>query len=449
MDVLLVEAGSGRGDQAASVTHWMASAHPPLGLTYIGTYLRKNGYSVRGVDLHGVDTFSDLEEALAAKPLVVGIGFVTEAYHYAKAAINLVRERQPSAIVVLGGPHASFRTEATLSELAPDAIVPWEGELVMVDLVRAAFSGRPIADVPGVKTAENTLLSGRRIDNLDDLLRPDRTVFNLSKYTFAKPPKASGIFLLHAVRGCPMSCKFCVAAAKRRFLPLRMRSNESLLSEIEEMQKEHGAKGFLISDELFVINEKQVREFCRGLHTLPKLEWSCEIRVDRIARDTLAEMAAAGCTHVQIGVESGDDATLRSIGKMTRVEQILRVARWCKDLGIGVVGGMIFGLHVDTHQTIVDKFKLAAELTDLGVHLGCSFATPYPGTSYYEERESLGIHIESTDWGGFRFENCVISTNHLSQSALTEYAQGFSKFVRQRRDLQAVSVAIRSLQTLG
>ncbi len=449
MDVLLVEAGSGQCGQGVSATHRLAAVHPPLGLTYIGTYLRRNGYSVRGVDLHGVDTFADLEDALAAKPLVVGIGFVTEAYHYAKAAIDLVRDRQPRAIVVLGGPHASFRTEATLSELAPDAIVPWEGELVMVDLVRAAFSGRPIAHVPGVKTAENTLLPGRRIADLDDLLPPDRTVFNLTKYTFAKSPGASGIFLLHAVRGCPMSCKFCVAAAKRRFQQLRMRSNKSLLSEIEQMQKEYGAKGFVISDELFVINEQQVREFCRGLRALPKLEWSCEVRVDRITRDTLVEMAAAGCTYVQIGIESGDDATLKSIGKMIRVEQILRVARWCRDLGIGVVGGMIFGLHVDTHQTIVDKFKLAAELTDLGVHLGCSFATPYPGTAYFEERESLGIHIESPDWGGFRFENCVISTNNLSQSALTEYAQGFSRFLRQRRELHAVSAAIQSMRTLG
>ncbi|EOY5685659.1 cobalamin-dependent protein [Vibrio cholerae] len=138
IDTLLIEAGAGNGLEEQNTNgSWLATIHPPLGLTYIGTFLRQAGFTVSGIDLHGVDTYFDLKKALRLNPRVIGISFPTEGYKYAKEIIEIVRRESSDSFIVLGGAHASFQIEETLLDMQPDAIIPWEGELVMVDLVKA------------------------------------------------------------------------------------------------------------------------------------------------------------------------------------------------------------------------------------------------------------------------------------------------------------------------
>ncbi|EGR0627780.1 B12-binding domain-containing radical SAM protein [Vibrio cholerae] len=447
IDTLLIEAGAGNGLEEQNTNgSWLATIHPPLGLTYIGTFLRQAGFTVSGIDLHGVDTYFDLKKALRLNPRVIGISFPTEGYKYAKEIIEIVRRESSDSFIVLGGAHASFQIEETLLDMQPDAIIPWEGELVMVDLVKAIKKGDSVDLIAGIKTHTNTYRKGKFIADLDQLPIADRSVFNDYKYAFCDSKRRDRVFLLHAVRGCPMNCKFCVASAKRRHLPLRTRSNSSLISEILWMKKRYNISGFFISDELFVLNQLKVVDFCNQLEMLGKMPWGCEIRVDRITENTLKCMAKSGCRHVQIGIEAGDNNSLKEIGKNTRVEQVLRVAQWCKNLGIRVVGGMVLGLPIDSYESMQQKILFAKKLTDLDVFVGCSFLTPFPGTEYYSKRESFGINIENDDWSEFRFDNCVISTNQFAHRELIEYWNEFNKFLIQRRNINSLLKAIEQLQ---
>ena len=80
---------------------------PSLGIGYIAAVLEKNGYSVaiidKSISAHEADCLVD--EILAHKPDVVGFYCFSENFKTIIEVLRIVKDRSPSTVTMIGGPH--------------------------------------------------------------------------------------------------------------------------------------------------------------------------------------------------------------------------------------------------------------------------------------------------------------------------------------------------------
>ena len=101
----------------------------PLGVAYIAALLKRNGHEVRIKDFDA-ERFSksavfDLVDEF--RPDLAGISFRTPSFASAKTICSILKERQASLPVVLGGPHATAFPRETLCSFEADMVVRGEG----------------------------------------------------------------------------------------------------------------------------------------------------------------------------------------------------------------------------------------------------------------------------------------------------------------------------------
>lgn len=429
MRILLVQAGTGaeKRDESVEKASFQTIINPPLGLCYIGTYLKKENHTVKGIDLYVVDTFKELIDELNKSPGVVGISFTTEYYENARRVVDACREYSPNSFIVCGGYHASFKAKETIEDLGIDAVIPFDAEYVMLDLVKAIENGLDVNDVAGVVTKTNKYLMGRYPKDINNLLIPDREIFNFDKYLAILKTYGNRFFTITGTRGCPHNCIFCVAAQVRKHRPVRLRSVESIIAEIEFMYNKYKLKKFLITDELFIQDKKRVVKFCSKLKDVGQFRWRCEARANRLSGDLIQELAAAGCTGIQIGIESGSDEVLKDIKKGITVEQIIKAAEWAAAYGVTMYGILIFGLPTDTSETLKKTSELYRRLTEMGIWVFHSFLTPFPGTEIGDDLEKYEIKVHSNRWADYNFGNCNVSTKNLSKENIVKTVDDLHK----------------------
>ena len=111
---------------------------PPLGLTYIAAVCEAAGAEVRILDyiVRGYSEAKIKAELKAFGPDVVGTNSVTMNFKRAAGILRTVKQADPGVITLMGGPHVSFDSEATLT-LYPeiDIIIKGEGEATLAELL--------------------------------------------------------------------------------------------------------------------------------------------------------------------------------------------------------------------------------------------------------------------------------------------------------------------------
>ena len=134
----------------------------------------------------------------------------------------------------------------------------------------------------------------------------------------------------------------------------------------------------------------------RGLNK--KITWSCSMRVSNASQELLRNMKKAGCYYIFFGLESADDAVLKTIRKGITVKQIRDAVKWSKEAGIIPVGAFIIGLPGDTEEHVYKDIKLAEELDLYSVTF--PIAVPFPGTELREmaTQGKYGMKIISDNW---------------------------------------------------
>lgn len=130
----------------ASYYHRLGLKYPPLGVGYIAGALQKEGYTVRVIDLN-VDSikinnipYQDFD--------IVGISTDTTRYPIALSIARYAKAK--GCKVVIGGPHTTFLDRETLETGFIDYVVRGEGELIILDLVRALEGKKDIREVKGI-----------------------------------------------------------------------------------------------------------------------------------------------------------------------------------------------------------------------------------------------------------------------------------------------------------
>lgn len=351
---------------------------PNLGLLYLSAYLKKNGYNKVGlIDLNGSNT---LPGAIDAD--IVGLYSTTpqfpQALRLARKLRNINRAKDP--LYVIGGPHVSGKPEDAFKDF--DIIVAGEGERALLDIVRKKELNYPLKEKVVRYAYEK---------DIDKFPFPDRELIDIKSYKFFIDSKLTTTLITS--RGCPYNCKFCANNVWSKML--RMRSSENIFEEVRMLKNKYNYESFMFFDDTMTVDRKRMQEICNLLKNL-NIIYRCFIRSDTVDRRILNLMYESGCIEVGMGIESGSQRILDTVSKGTRVEENMRVIKWCKDTGIRVKGFIIIGLPGENSETVKETidFLTEASLDDIDV----TIYIPYPGSLIYKEKETFDISFKD-DYG--------------------------------------------------
>jgi anaerobic magnesium-protoporphyrin IX monomethyl ester cyclase len=408
----------------APVANRSPHAHlsPPLGLAYVAARLLEEGHRVELIDLNltGLNPARVTAALKRFAPDLVGISSHTETYPNALALARIVKERDASTPVLLGGPHASILPEAVLAEPDVDFVAMGEGEATAAELVRALESGADAETLRGIaglghKVAGTPELNVPREPlAASDIGLPARQLLSLEFYEDAHN-------ILVARGGCPYRCPFCSASylwGGRR----RMRPVADVMSELDMVVRDYGAGHVFFVDDILTLDRRWLGELLTALEAHGTgVTWGCATRVDRVDEELLRRMAKAGCTGIQFGVESGAQEILDSV-KGIEKETALDAVRWAVAAGINVSCSFMIPFPEDTEATLAETRAFMREMQDAGGRLLISYTTPFPGTKFHDEAAELGLRILTDDWSRYDCKHMVMETRHLRAGRIEQIA---------------------------
>lgn len=313
------------------------------------------------------------------------------------------------AVTVLVGEHVSAQTSDTFQRCgAVDHAVMGEFEYGLLSVLQALRAGDSIGGVSGVATrrSDGALLPAiglaTAVDDLDRLPRPARHLFpawfdtDMGAYHdgFNQLEPA---FDMHATRGCPYSCNFCVwVQVLYNGGRHRRRDVNDVIDEMIELRDRYGAKEIYFDDDNFTGHRGYVQKFCAAMKSREvDIKWS--VLADAIAlNDGLLEvMADAGCIGVKFGLDSADAEVLRATDKPLKISNIAPLVDAAIRLGVKTHMTVVVGLSGETPESLERTFTFACSLDIDSIQI--SMATPVPGTRFYEEVKASGALV-LTQW---------------------------------------------------
>jgi anaerobic magnesium-protoporphyrin IX monomethyl ester cyclase len=333
---------------------------------------------------------------LEYKPAVVGISAKSQNFTSACIVAKLVKEIDSKIIVIIGGPHPSMVGAEVLKFPEVDLAVIGEGEVTIVELLKAIALKEKFDSIKGLIYRKNDLIvqNPRRdyIDNLDSLAFPydyaRETLINFAQY-----PKAAFGYIF-ATRGCPYNCFFC-GSRNIWSRAVRFRTPENVTEEIKKLQNE-GIRLFHFVDDNFGVNYGYILDLCQRLiKHCPGIKWDCELHVNLVEDETVFLMKKAGCYFIQIGIESGNNEILKQMRKNITIEKAYAAARIIKKQGILLQAFFIIGFPQETEASLQDTIKAMRKINcDV---LTYNVFTPYPGTESFKFCQEKGVIGENYD----------------------------------------------------
>ena len=116
--------------------------HVPLGIYYIASYLRENGYAVKATDalalrLSQEDILSDVNDF---SPSFIGISAMSVVFPTAVSIAHAFKRRFPNIPIIIGGRHVTSNFEHAMSFQEFDFGVIGEGEISTLELLEVLTS---------------------------------------------------------------------------------------------------------------------------------------------------------------------------------------------------------------------------------------------------------------------------------------------------------------------
>lgn len=143
----------------------------------------------------------------------------------------------------------------------------------------------------------------------------------------------------------------------------RQRSTENIVDELKEIQ-DQGYQQVQFSDDCFPTNLRQAHALFDAI-IQEQLDLSFTIaasRVDLAEESLYKKMRQAGVTHIQFGLESGNQDVLDFYQKQTNVETIKKAVHLSHDNGFFTIGSFILGAPFETADHFSRTLRFAQSL---------------------------------------------------------------------------------------
>lgn len=368
----------------------------PLGLMTIATVLKQHR--------HDVVVHDGEMEQIPPGFEAYGLGPSVTEYGYALRAKDIIRRIEPTARIVVGGPHPTLNLGECLRDEF-DCVVMGDGEPV----VHEAF------------TNPNTFIqNGGESSVLDSFPVAERTFIDLSKYRYLVGGQLSTTIV--SSKGCPYHCGFC----SRVYSKVRMRSAEHVMKEIDYLHYGLGYGAVMFFDDTFIVDSDRVTRIASHLKKR-NMKWRCLVRGDLVKKygpGFSAMLADSGCVEVGMGIESGSDRILKIINKGESTKTIRYAIKLLKSHGIQVKGFFILGLPGEDEESLgeTERFVSDSGLDDMDF----SIFKPYSGSRIHAHKEEYDIDWDKMDYsdtfykGNGREAGGNIRTSRLTNAQIVE-----------------------------
>lgn len=391
MDILLAH-----GYFIAEDAHEQAvmKPYPPLGLLYISSHLKKEGFAVEVFD----STFQRLTDFVTyvqtQRPSLVGL------YANLMTKQNVLQMitacHAVGAKVILGGPEPVSYAAEYLA-FGANVVVVGEGELTLAELIPLfAKSSHPdLSQVLGIvyRDGDGRLHTNPPRPLISDLTAqpwPDREAIPLEQYlqTWHTHHGVRSTSLITA-RGCPYTCRWCSHSVFGH--THRRRTPEDVANEVAYLVERYRPDQLWYADDVLTIVPRWFRQYAdelkaRGL----RLPFECISRPDRLNEKTVDTLAEMGCYRLWLGAESGSQNILEAMQRKTDVLDVQNKTKMLQAKGIEVGMFIMLGYHgeqVADIEATVNHLKAASPDIFL-----TTVAYPIKGTKYYEDvAESVAV----------------------------------------------------------
>jgi anaerobic magnesium-protoporphyrin IX monomethyl ester cyclase len=391
----------------------MGAQHPPLGLGYLSSYLKKYLDNPPEVRLFDEEVNDDLAgEVGRFNPDIIGISVVTPSFNRAVEICNIIKSLTDSPIVA-GGVHITAVPESVM-EAPFDVGVVGEGEETFLEIMRFFLKTHKVRDsaIAGIVYNQGGLMVRTPprplINNLDTIPPPDRRLFDMEHYIW----KASVAYDLYAKgtsimtsRGCPYNaCTFCSSRLMwgnkvRHFSPAYV------VSEMQSIIDDYRLNFIISLDDNFTTSKKWLGELAvlieeKGINK--KVGFDCESVSMYLDDERAGLLKKMGVIRVEFGFESGSPRVLSALkpGK-TSVGHNDRAIEVCRRHNLMIVGNAICGYIDETPEELEESMDWyrTRQIDYVALHL----YTPYPGTTGWNECIKQGIlDPKRVDWQMFQ-----------------------------------------------
>lgn len=350
--------------------HYDRQNYIPLGLLYIASLLRREGYHVEFIDYqlfsHVEEFNADLFIKTLGKPAqFVGLSCMSNLLPFAILCAEHLKSSYPGCRLILGGVGPSpVAKEIVGSFPFIDSVCEGEGEVTMLDFVRCKVGSLP---------------PRRIVKDLDTLPLPDYSLTDFSFYDAAPSIITS--------RGCPYQCTFCTEPHNFGN-GVRYRSIDSIVEELELVHSLSGRTLFLFQDDILPLNRSRFRKLLRAFRNLSfPIQWKCFSRVDLMDDGLMSEMVDSGCVQVRYGIESGSNKTLKRIKKGFTIEKAYEISKKSVRYFPSVHASFIWGYPFEDMTEFEATLKWARRFEDVGATVLLFEYSPLPGSRLYKEFE--------------------------------------------------------------
>lgn len=440
---------------------------PTIAPATLGSYLRQ-----QGIDVEIADFFFDEIHSFDAD--IIGISSTFMGVENVKQIAGLIKEQNPSATVVLGGPLSWSIPAAELLCKVPsiDYIVKQEGEQTFVDLISVLRTGDDPRLVRGL-----ALRSGGTVLETESRLPLESEKIPEPLWELMGIPSAKRLPVLpvETSRGCPYNCAYC-SEVTYWGKPVRYRKVDRVVAEIRRNAEKFGVTTFRFTDSCFSSPPVRSAEMCDAIYDscvrqgIP-VKWSAYARIDNLSRVLLDKMKRSGCVALDIGLESGSTELLRRMGRGYSPEVAIEVAQAARDAGIITNFNVVIGFPGETEETI----QATAELIDRAApdtyacfifYLAPNTAVNVRKTNYqmeggglYWKHDSMKSEYalegmktvvervsQSANFPGGEYFACYLASVGYSEREIRELYQAIPRLARVPVDDEAFSVVRRAVE---
>jgi len=337
-----------------------------------------------------------IERVRNEKPDIVAFSCFTGNYLWALSIACEIKKINSDIKNIFGGVHVTAVPERVIAEDAVDGVALGEADAVFTRMCEAVV--KPIgAEAP----AGVWIKSGGEIIRGPDPKLPvdlDSLPFPAKDLFYCRVPALQSEYMIMTARGCPYNCTYCYkslsAFSPPGQNPIRRRSVENVIGELEAAIKAWNVKMVVFRDDVFTLQKKWLREFTAEYRSKIGLPYFCYTHPAALDAESADLIKEGGCSYVTIGIQSADEEQRRvALNRHYTNEQALRTVALLKERKIVVSADHIIGLPGDTSENLRSAIALYNEMRP--ERLLTFWLTYYPGTEIMDKALEAGLIMQA------------------------------------------------------
>ncbi len=395
---------------------------PPIGLGYLATILRKLGHTPEIQDcIINRWNEEDLVSYVGTADVdIIGINTWSLAISNVKIILDKIKAAFPHIVTLIGGPHPTAVPEQALTYLtSADYGIRGEGEIPLMHLMPYIEYGRGnLDDIPGL-----IFRKGKDIQYNEKVEHNDLDEFGFPAWDLIDPRRyfdslnfEKGEIAIHATRGCPFGCEFCVKLGRK----LRYRSLDHIYKEIRLLHEKYEISFFQFGDEGFPINKRFIKSFCRYVIQRGdnfKYIAATGLRLNCLDDEMLELMKKANFSRiVGVGIESGVPRVRNLMKKRLSQKDIYKGIELLNKHGFRPVANFILGFPGETKEEMEETIELTSKLKIWGAVF--TPFIPLPGSAATKKLMEHGKLPEDFDFSQCNLDAVLYSPDGMTKNEL-------------------------------